>query len=121
MQAHQEIVGDINAELDAELEDVMHDAGKAARSYLRGNSPKDTGAYSRSWGVSSSDRDGHHEVTVHNRKHYQLTHLLEDGHEAKNQYGGPYGFVDPATPEGHIAKADEAGKRVIAERLGVKV
>lgn len=121
MQAHQEILDSVNAELDAELQEAIHDGAKQTRTYLRGNSPKDTGDYAKDWAVNNTDRDGHHEGTVYNRKHYQLTHLLMDGHESKNQYGGPYGHVDPAEPQGYMDRAQQAGLDAISKRLGIKV
>lgn len=110
-----------NAELDSELKEAVHAGGKATRTHMRSNSPKRTGAYSRSWGCDFEDRDGHHEATVSNRKHYQLTHLLEDGHEIHNQYGGSYGRVKPAQPENHIANAAEQGKQKLEQKLGVRL
>ena len=121
MHAHQALLSEFNAELDAEMQEAMHEGGKVTRTYLRGNSPKATGAYSRSWGCDFSDSDGHHVATVTNRRFWTLTHVLEDGHVAKNQYGGPYGRVKPAKPEHHLARATEVGKRVIEKKLGVKL
>lgn len=113
---------EVNAELDAELQDAIFTAGKTARSYLRSNSPRSEGGgeYARDWATDNSGRDGHYESIVHNRKHYQLTHLLTDGHKSKNQYGGPYGFVDPARPVGFLDDAVERGNEVINTALGVR-
>lgn len=110
---------EFNAEKDAEVQEAFHAGGRATRSHLRGNSPKETGAYSRSWSMESQDREGHHKVVVRNRRHYQLTHLLEDGHDVKNQYGGPFGHVGPAKPEHHIDEAAKKGAEVIRSKLGV--
>lgn len=115
-------IGEFNAELDAEMQEAMHEGGKVARSHLRGNSPKMTGDYSRSWGCDYEDRDGHHEAIVKNRDHYQLTHLLEDGHDIKNRKDGPIlGHVNPAKPERHIEAAAEEGRRAFERKLGVKL
>jgi len=114
---------EVNAELDAELQDAIFTAGKTARSYLRSNSPRSEGGgeYARDWATDSSGRDGHYESIVHNRKHYQLTHLLTDGHDIKNRKGGPsYGFVGPAQPVGFLDEAVERGNEVITSALGVR-
>lgn len=116
---HGQIFGEISDELDAELKDAIHSGAQAARTFLRGNSPKDTGDYARDWACDYSDRDGHHEAVVKNRHHYQLTHLLEDGHKSKNQYGGPYGTVPPAQPANHIELASRHGEEAISRKLGV--
>ena len=117
---HAEMFAEFNQELDEDLKDALHSGAAAARTFLRGNSPKQTGEYARDWACEYDDRDGHHEAVVKNRSHYQLTHLLEDEHESKNQYGGPYGKVPPAKPEHHIQRAAERGEEVIDKKLGVK-
>lgn len=113
------VLAEFNEILDDELGTAVHEVGKSTRTDLRSNSPKDTGAYSRSWGCDFSDKEGHHEAVVANRKHWQITHLLEDGHDTKNQYGGPYGHVDPADPEHHLQRAQERGVRKLEQLLGI--
>lgn len=113
------VLAEFNEILDDGLGAAIHEVGKSTRTDLRSNSPKDTGAYSRSWGCDFSDKDGHHEAVVANRKHWQRTHLLEDGHDTKNQYGGPYGHVDPADPEHHLQRAQERGVRKLEQLLGI--
>lgn len=113
------IISEFNMQLDDQLKKGVHEAGKAARTHLRSNSPKMTGEYSRSWGCDFSDKEGHHEAVVANRHHWQLTHLLEDGHDIKNRKGGPVlGYVKPANPEHHIERAAEVGKRKFDEIVG---
>lgn len=76
---------------------------------LKNNSPKRQGkgggAYARSWTVK---KEGHGDVTdyiVHNSKHYQLTHLLENGHVIRNKKG-TYGRTHPIK---HIEPVADAG------------
>lgn len=116
---YSQIFGEINDELDAELKAAVRSGAQTARTFLRGNSPKQSGDYARDWACDYSDRDGHHEAVVKNRHHYQLTHLLEDGHKSKNQYGGPYGHVGPAKPKHHIEQASKRGEEAINKKLGV--
>ena len=113
------ILAEYNEILDDELGAAIHEVGKSTRTDLRSNSPKQTGAYSRSWACDYSDKEGHHEAVVANRKHWQVTHLLEDGHDTKNQYGGPYGHVGPADPEHHLQQAQERGIRKLDQLLGI--
>lgn len=85
------------------------DAGKSAVKLLKKESRRRTGEYARDWasGLEVATRDQGVEVTVYNRDHYQLTHLLENDHDIYNQTGKLPGTV--------------AGDRVIeriAERIG---
>lgn len=48
-------------------------------------SPKLTGAYQKNWTVTKKRYyPGKFEFIVHNKKEYQLTHLLENGHRSRN-------------------------------------
>ena len=51
------------------------------------------GAYARDWVSDATVSSTGVDVTVHNRRHYMLTHLLEKGHAIKNQYGSYSGRV----------------------------
>ena len=58
----------------------------AAAKELRQTSPKRTGTYAKSWGVTR-EAGGFGEnarYIVHNKKRYRLTHLLEHGHVTTN-------------------------------------
>lgn len=76
---------DIQKALNENLKDV---ADKTAETLKKGGSYKErTGKYTPDWSVT--ERSGSsvmrgEEYSVHNRKHYQLTHLLEKGHVARN-------------------------------------
>ena len=72
---------------------------------LKNTSPKRKGAYARSWTVKEERHGDVTDYIVHNSKHYQLTHLLENGHVIRNKKG-TYGRTHPIK---HIAPAEEAG------------
>lgn len=73
-------------------------AAAAAAKELRSESPKRTGAYADDWTYATR---GAHTV-VYNRKHYQLAHLLEYGHQ--QMAGGR--TVGSVAPKIHIAPVE---------------
>lgn len=63
-------------------------------------------AYNSTWTVTQTKRDKreHHEATVHNTKHYQLTHLLEKGHALPQ--GGrskAYKHIEPVANKAEVS------------------
>lgn len=90
---------------DYELE-VIDDMNKAAFATanlgvkeLKAISPKSKrakgGAYAKSWGYTKQKMPfGYTSYVIRNKKHYQLTHLLENGHLIKNKHGS-YGRTKP--------------------------
>lgn len=76
---------DISREVNKNLKEV---ADKTAETLKKGGSYKErTRKYTPDWSVTArktaSAIQGD-EYSVHNRKHYQLTHLLEKGHVTRN-------------------------------------
>ena len=90
---------DISREINKNLKEV---ADKTAETLKKGGSYRErTGKYTPDWSVTA--RPGRsamagEEYSVHNRKHYQLTHLLEKGHVTRNG-GRTRAFVHIATAE----------------------
>lgn len=120
-EAVAQFVGDVLAEVDEDVREGVRAAGAAALDHLRGNSPKDTGEYARSWGQTVEETGyGHVSVEVGNTRG-QLTHLLTDGHDIYTSRGGPYGRVGPADPQGYLEEAFERGKRALGDRTGIEV
>ena len=74
---------------------VLNEAYKAGaeegkKVLLQGGPYKErTGKYTKDWDVTQRDRrvgriTGTESYSVHNKKHYQLTHLLQNGHASRN-------------------------------------
>ena len=86
--------------------------GKDCVAELKRTSPRRKGPhggdYARSWAVTKESSSGGLVVScvIHNKRHYQLTHLLENGHETRN--GGR------TKPQPHIKPAED---RVVATYL----
>lgn len=105
----------VSSQMHKVLEDYKGDvknawnsaANKSARdavSELKSTSPKRHGDYARSWAVKrETARGGLTDFIVHNSKHYQLTHLLENGHVIRNKKG-TYGRTSGIK---HIAPAEQ--------------
>lgn len=76
---------DVTKEVNHNLKEV---ADKTVETLKKGGSYRErTGKYTPDWSVT--ERPGRSvmqgaEYSVHNRKHYQLTHLLEKGHVTRN-------------------------------------
>ena len=101
---------DITAQITAALQEYSYDVAdrvdaaaeacsKGLRKDLKSSSPSRTGAYAKSW-ATKADREyteGSKVYTTYNRKHFQLTHLLENGH------GGPA----PAPAHVHIHPSEK--------------
>lgn len=93
------------------LAENSREAGKRAAQLLKQESRARTGAYRKGWKSTVVADETGVECTVHNRV-YQLTHLLENGHEIKNQTGQSYGT---AVGDGVIARvADKVGHEFLA-------
>ena len=97
-------------EYSQEVQDVANAAAKEAAdltmSQLKSSSPKQGrrgGKYARGWKVKAGEAAKSY--IVHNSTNPGLTHVLENGHVARNQYG-TWGRVRAIK---HIAPAAEAG------------
>ena len=111
------LVAEVNAMLNEyvqEVQDAIDDAAKEAAEVtareLRANSPKrekgkGKGKYAKGWKVKKRNEAHLVAYVVYNRSSPGLTHPLEHGHVARNQYGS-YGRVR-AIP--HIGPAADAG------------
>ena len=101
-------MGRIMDQYSKEVKEVTDEAitqtANESRRKLRNTSPKKTGHYARGWSIKKvKGRNGFSEVTIHNKADYQLTHLLENGHVVRNQYG-TWGRT---SAEPHIAPAEQ--------------
>ena len=85
----------------ADMKKAVRKAGQSVKKDIQANAPKKTGAYSKSWKVSTTKETSESlELTVHSPKKYQLAHLLEKGHAKRG------GGRTKAVP--HIAPAEES-------------
>ena len=92
------------------MKDCVTKAGNTVKSEVKANAPVRTGQYKKGWAVKKQKETANAlELVVHNKKSYQLTHLLEKGH-AKRGGGRVRAFP-------HIAPAEQAGIRELEEGI----
>lgn len=112
------ILKDYVNEVDELTNDTMKKASRNAVKELKTTSAKRSGDYAKDWAVKTENGFGKSKIyIVHNRKHYMLTHLLENGHIARNQYG-TYGRVNG---DGHIKDAEQNGINEVISTLEAKL
>lgn len=103
------------------ISEVLPNVGKDTAKELRDTSPKHTGDYARSWTYGMQKSRGSkkkNKLTVYNKDHYRIVHLLEKGHAKKN--GGrvePKVHVKPAQDKAERQAIDEITNKL--EKLGV--
>ena len=107
-------------EYDEKVQDATNAAikkvAKDAVKELKNTSPKRPGhgEYARDWGVKLVGMNGNIvDLVVYNRTHYQLTHLLENGHVVRNKKG-EYGRTRPIK---HIAPVEQKSNSELPEEI----
>ena len=91
----ENILSEFSAELKRATNNAQDVIAKEAVNKLKNTSPKRTGKYAKSWTLKrEKGTNGINKVTVYNRDHCQLTHLLEKGHVVRNAKG-EYGRTSP--------------------------
>ena len=105
-----------STEVQDEIERVITEESKKAQTDLRnekGTYQVRTGKYNNGWKVKKTKNRLYVECIVYNT-HYQLTHLLENGHDWVGRNGQRK--VGASKPRRHIAPVnDKAQKQVVEE------
>lgn len=86
----EQLLDDYSEEVQKVTDEAIRKTVKDAVEMLREKSPQASGRYAKGWTAKST---GTWSRVVYNKADYQLTHLLENGHVVKNQYG-TWGRVD---------------------------
>ena len=106
----RKVLDEYSKELQERVDAAIDMASKDTVKRLKNTSPRDSGDYAKSW-TRKKIAGGY---VVYNKKHYRLTHLLENGHALANQFGS-LGKRVPAYP--HIKPAEQEGIREFEELL----
>lgn len=97
---------DVYMVLDAAVDEVSEEATRKLKSVVKfAPDGHPSGVYSHDW--TTTDVKGkllQKRTVVHNKAHYRLTHLLENGHVSRNGTGRTFGTV-PAYP--HIKPVND--------------
>lgn len=106
-----DIGDDISKELLIAEDEIMHRAVKEIKKSSSANFGN--GAYAKDWKL---EQDGF-DFVVYNKNHYQLTHLLEHGHDIIVSRNGKKMKVGHVNGKAHIAPIQEKAGQEIEKRL----
>lgn len=115
-----ELLTDYNEDVQEAVDESAKEASDVCMNQLKNTSPKRAGhgEYARSWAVKKQETGlGVSEYVVHNKRHYQLTHLLENGHVIRNKKG-TYGRTRPIK---HIAPAADTATQKFEQSAKEKI
>ena len=79
----KQILDEFDDKVNRVLNEAAVETADESADKLRNTSPRKSGEYAEGWTVK---KEGDGDVVVHNT-HYQLTHLLENGHVIRNKKG----------------------------------
>ena len=121
----ERIIKDFNEEETEFLYKCIGKAAKLAKREVVARSPENKGDYKRGWTVRTTRRKTTITSVVYNKDFPGMTHLLEESHVIKNQYGvpkrqGKYMRTNPEAEIGgkiHIAPSQEAAEEYLLELL----
>lgn len=94
-----------------DMKTAMKIAGKEGATYLKNTSPVNErgarkGRYAKGWRFTFEDSAGRKGDTyIYNATDWQLTHLLEDGHNVKNRFSNGR-VIGWANGDQHISNAE---------------
>lgn len=104
-----EILDQYEERVEKAANEAFNEVATEAVQKLKNSSPKLTGKYAKGW-KKKKQGDGY---VVYNAEAPGLTHLLENGHVIRNQYGS-YGRT---TAQKHIAPVEQWANVEVEERI----
>ena len=114
LEAVQGELAEYANEVTEDVKESVKDVAKETVKEVKRRSPVRSGAYKKSWGKTQIyEGPGGIRITIHNKKHYRLTHLLENGHALKS------GGRTKAYP--HIKPAEDFAARELEKAIVLKI
>lgn len=108
------ILSEYSKEIQEAIEEEAQKIAKKGANKLKRTSPKNTGKYAKDWTMSAEKTYYGFQFIVHNKNHYQLTHLLENPHSLRNG--------NPSKPIPHIYPVEQEAikeyNKKVAEIIG---
>ena len=112
--AIRDTLGVYSRDVIAAVEKATVETTAEAVLELKRNSPKDSGDYAKDWTRSLLEKSRYGlRYVVHNKGHYRLTHLLENGHSNPRAVNGK--AWTPAYP--HIGLAEAHAIDMMREKV----
>ena len=110
----KKLLDQFDKDVQKAMDEGMKQVAKEAVAKLKAESPRRTGKYASGWSTKQIDKNG---LVIHNSKHYQLTHLLENGHVIRNKKG-TYGRTAGIK---HIKPVEELASDELPRRIMEKI
>lgn len=115
-QQMKSLLGGYSDRLCKAVGEVIVEAAEISANKLQQTSPKRKkkgGAYAKSWTSDVEEGRTFRSATVYNKNHYQLSHLLENGHATRN--GGR------TNPRVHIAPVEAEAVTYVEHMIKQKI
>lgn len=115
------ILTDYCKDVDNTMIEVEEEVANEAVKKLKQTSPKKkkgkkAGHYAKLWAIDQKSKKQYAQTIIHN-KDYQLTHLLENGHDIIRNNK----VVGHASPQPHIKPVEEWVQKEMVERIEKKL
>lgn len=108
------ILDEYPLEVQKDVEESAKKSAQKGASELRKTSPKDTGKYAKGWSYKKQGAGlGQTSYVIYNNARPGMTHILENGHLIRNQYG-TYGRT---APRPHIKPVEVLVSQYFIEEL----
>lgn len=92
--AIKDILNEYSNDIQEGITEAAYKVAEDGKNKLKVTSPKRTGDYRKGWRVDKRGGKGYVHATIYNATDWQLTHLLEQPHAIRNQYGS-WGTYNP--------------------------
>lgn len=99
-----------------EMKQAVRDVAKECKNQIKQKSPRLTGDYAKGWRTEKAFENANElRINVKNATDWQLTHLLEYGHDVKNKKDGRVLGVAKAHP--HVRPAEQKAQKELVKKI----